>query len=423
VPESHTATEQWQSFELRMRRRAFERCVVRAVAALDAEVLDDAREAFEEAQRLSPEDPQIRELASRLSAAEAPPPELAIRLTRAEAPLAAAVQEHEPVGAGSWMLAAVLILMSAAAGWFWAGAGLDGPQRTAPVVSAGAGAPSLPASTPPPPTIEPAPEPAPPPEPISEAGAAGSIVDGRAQPAEAPVSALRSPLSATRSPLSAVRDPTGTAGAGTSSDATLESKSATRPVAAATTDDRPVDRTIASGPANLGASDGPPAAPRPLAPDPPVHSAPVLPEALPAPAPLPAAIRTDGAAARAAESNSAGVLVSPPDVSANDERLVRAALNRYAAAYTGLDASAARVVWPSVDHRALARAFEGLAAQRVTLGRCDVRLNGASAQADCAGSATWTPKVGGGAQSASRRWRFDLRNSGGDWIIVQANVR
>jgi hypothetical protein len=102
---------------------------------------------------------------------------------------------------------------------------------------------------------------------------------------------------------------------------------------------------------------------------------------------------------------------------------VRAALSRYATAYNGLDASAARAVWPSVDHRALARAFEGLSSQNIVLGRCDIQVKNESAHADCTGSATWTPKVGGSAQSAARRWRFDLRNAGSDWIIVQATVR
>jgi hypothetical protein len=108
---------------------------------------------------------------------------------------------------------------------------------------------------------------------------------------------------------------------------------------------------------------------------------------------------------------------------AHDERLVRAALSRYEAAYSGLDAAAARAVWPSVDQRALTRAFQGLQSQQVTLGRCDVRLNGASAQAECSGTAQWTPKVGGGVQKAARRWRFDLKNTGSDWVIVQAGVQ
>jgi hypothetical protein len=76
-----------------------------------------------------------------------------------------------------------------------------------------------------------------------------------------------------------------------------------------------------------------------------------------------------------------------------------------------------------VDRRALARAFDGLSSQSVALSQCDVRVNGSSAQAECTGTATWTPKVGGGTRTASRHWRFDLRNDGGEWVIVQARVR
>ena len=47
-------------------------------------------------------------------------------------------------------------------------------------------------------------------------------------------------------------------------------------------------------------------------------------------------------------------------------------------------------VWPGVNQRALANAFQGLSAQTVSLGRCDVRVNGATARAECAGTASWT---------------------------------
>jgi hypothetical protein len=110
-------------------------------------------------------------------------------------------------------------------------------------------------------------------------------------------------------------------------------------------------------------------------------------------------------------------------VAANPEGSVRAVLARYEAAYSGLDAAAAGAVWPSVDRRALARAFEGLTAQTVDLGRCEVRVTGASARAECSGRAEWTPRVGGGTRSAARRWQFDLKAAGNDWVIVSAETR
>jgi hypothetical protein len=102
---------------------------------------------------------------------------------------------------------------------------------------------------------------------------------------------------------------------------------------------------------------------------------------------------------------------------------VRATLARYEAAYSNLNVSAARAVWPAVDERALSRAFDGLSSQHVALDRCDVTVTGPTAHATCSGSAEWTPKVGGGQRRQSRRWAFDLANAGGTWQIVRADAR
>jgi hypothetical protein len=102
---------------------------------------------------------------------------------------------------------------------------------------------------------------------------------------------------------------------------------------------------------------------------------------------------------------------------------VRAALARYESAYSRLDADAAGAVWPALDKRQLARAFDGLESQRVDLGACDVRIAGEVATAECNGSASWTPKVGGGTRNKARHWQFRLRNTDGAWQIVGATVR
>jgi hypothetical protein len=88
-----------------------------------------------------------------------------------------------------------------------------------------------------------------------------------------------------------------------------------------------------------------------------------------------------------------------------------------------LDVNAAGAVWPALDRKALTRAFDGLASQAVTLGSCEVRIVGESAIADCAGSATWTPKVGGRSHRQARQWQFQLRNVDAGWQIVSATVR
>ena len=70
VLQTHTATEQWQTFEIRMRRRRVERCVLRASVAIEAGVLEDARAALEEVQRLDPYEPALETLRTQLTSAE-----------------------------------------------------------------------------------------------------------------------------------------------------------------------------------------------------------------------------------------------------------------------------------------------------------------------------------------------------------------
>jgi hypothetical protein len=126
------------------------------------------------------------------------------------------------------------------------------------------------------------------------------------------------------------------------------------------------------------------------------------------------------------------VPVTPPKLSVvpvtpkpapDDSGSIRAVLSRYEAAYSRLDARAAGEVWPGVDRRALARAFDTLASQRVSLGRCNLALHGVTARAQCSGSTTWTPKVGRGPQTQPRTWTFELSKTNDDWVIQNATVK
>ena len=113
-----------------------------------------------------------------------------------------------------------------------------------------------------------------------------------------------------------------------------------------------------------------------------------------------------------------------PVESVNEAAAVRATLTKYANAYTDLDAAAVRAVWPTVDQGGLSRAFGALDAQQVTFDRCDVQVTGAAGRATCAGTAMWRPKIGGGsAREQNRTWNFVLKNAGGSWQIVKAEVR
>jgi len=73
---------------------------------------------------------------------------------------------------------------------------------------------------------------------------------------------------------------------------------------------------------------------------------------------------------------------------------------------------------------ALSRAFDSLSSQRVLLGSCSIDVNGAAAQARCAGTTTWRPKVGTGETKTDRRaWTFELARAGAGWEIVSARVQ
>lgn len=170
----------------------------------------------------------------------------------------------------------------------------------------------------------------------------------------------------------------------------------------------------------------PPPEPKPSAPSAPAgvttpapeSAVPVPPPSTSIPSPSPPAVGTSGAAATEPAPSP-----EPPEPSA--EVKVRAALSRYEAAYSALNAAAARAIWPTVDAEALDRAFDSLESQRVSLGTCTiaVSLGERNARATCAGTATWTPKVGGGPRTEARRWLFDLEMNGDRWQIVRATTR
>lgn len=103
---------------------------------------------------------------------------------------------------------------------------------------------------------------------------------------------------------------------------------------------------------------------------------------------------------------------------------MRAVLRRYEVAYGRLDARAAQAVWPSVDARALARAFEGLESQTLQFDRCDLDVQGALANAACRGQATYVRRVGSKApRTEPRQWTFRLRKVDEEWQILGANIR
>jgi hypothetical protein len=106
-----------------------------------------------------------------------------------------------------------------------------------------------------------------------------------------------------------------------------------------------------------------------------------------------------------------------------DEDHIRAALTRWRTAYSELDARAAREVWPSVDAPALERAFQALKSQDLRFDRCDLTVNGGSAQAACRGRAVYVPRVGNQSpKAAPREWTFELKKLDERWTIASARA-
>jgi hypothetical protein len=103
---------------------------------------------------------------------------------------------------------------------------------------------------------------------------------------------------------------------------------------------------------------------------------------------------------------------------------IESVLDRYASAFNALDARRAKAVWPAVNERNLARAFDSLEEQRFDLGECDITVALPRATASCEGTASYLPKVGNRKMRAEKRqWTFRLQASGQDWSIERVESR
>jgi hypothetical protein len=384
---SHTTTGEWQSFEGRMRRRRAERLALRADVAADAGCLDEAREAFGEARKLWPSLPDLDRIARKLERKIEPPVEpppvvdLPLVLPLVEAPTVPPLAPDLPLRDGQepathgrtiWITAAALALIATGG----AAARHYGLSREQPL------------------------------QPTEEFRDA--VREIAPPPAHAPT--------APSPEIPAEAQPVSTTGS-------LERDTPRAPESPRERDAAPPERVL---PASLSTLGGVPSStPAPIPPPAPAaESAPV-----PAP-PLERVVAREPVAAPppviATDTLTAtpGVASAPPEPVVSQDALVRSTLDRYAAAYSDLDADAAQRVWPAVNRSALSRAFDSLASQRVSLGTCTIDVAGATAHARCAGSTTWRPKVGNDEMKTDRRtWTFDLAKAAGGWQIVNARVQ
>jgi hypothetical protein len=387
---SHTSTQQWQSFEIKMRYRRADRCVRRAEAALEAGIEEDARAALDEARSLNPDTPTLESLRA------------AVRERQALAAAAARRVKAQRVAAA--VTASLLVALGAGALWLAASDPLPLSEQTAQLAG------PLPTKTEG--TAPPAdPKPGPPVEasanPTVAAAASEVPTTGVEPPAPASSSVLvdRPKVELEPLPNREVTKPPQV-------EPTPEPVRPAEPPPVESGRVQPSTRTEVALPGSILPVVGVDRLVSSL----PAGTKPVLEAPPPPPAPEPRGATAPPEAATGAAS-------PPPDPAVVEEPKVRAVLARFESAYSNLDASAAQTVWPGVDGRSLARAFDSLESQRVSLGRCSIALTGTTAQASCSGNTTWTPKIGGGTRSEARRWEFDLSAHNGSWYIVSAQAR
>jgi hypothetical protein len=393
----------WVTFEARVRGRRFARCLERADEAINLGEMDDAREALTEAKALWPDAPEIAEFESRIVSGPSPGAVL----------LASDVPRVESNSGWRGLVAAsaVLLALSSLAGFGFLRLSLD-PARPMPTAA-------VDHATSPPAEVSAS----------SASGSASTPQESSPKPND-PILKAEKPIQEKGAAETTAPQTTAVLGA----QKTGRDSAATRPATSATTPSpsRP-ERSMAMGTTGRSAS-------RPFGtglrlPDRPADPPPVTPameRRLPLAAEAPPTASTTSAAGSVVPTAFSGGVSPVTSVSEHaplgsrprpDESGIRTALLRYEAAYNSLDAKAATSVWPSVDQRALGRAFDGLLSQRVSLGLCDITVIGDVGGASCAGKARWEPKIGGGLQTADRHWNFNLRRTGDGWKIEEILVR
>jgi hypothetical protein len=105
-------------------------------------------------------------------------------------------------------------------------------------------------------------------------------------------------------------------------------------------------------------------------------------------------------------------------VEAAEETAVLGTVQEYERAFEQLDVNATAELWPSVDRRALDRAFASIKSQELALESCAVVLAETTATARCQGTAQYLVKFGGGGARTGRfEWIFRMRKVGNLWKI------
>jgi hypothetical protein len=104
----------------------------------------------------------------------------------------------------------------------------------------------------------------------------------------------------------------------------------------------------------------------------------------------------------------------------DDDRLsIERTLERYQRAYRELDVPAAAALWPTVDARALRRAFASVHEQDLVFRSCDIATTPEAATVHCVGDLTYVRRLGDTTRRAERHtWTIQLLRSGREWSVV-----
>ena len=143
----------------------------------------------------------------------------------------------------------------------------------------------------------------------------------------------------------------------------------------------------------------------------------------------PPVVETPAAAAQPAPRIPAAIARPEPEalpsvVARSEQNEIQRTLGQYRSAYQRLDAQAAQAVWPSVDVRALARAFDTLSSQELAFETCLFDIAGPGCDRSMPRKRNLHPKVGGRGPKAERRqWTFRLRKVDEAWKIESAQAR
>jgi hypothetical protein len=92
-------------------------------------------------------------------------------------------------------------------------------------------------------------------------------------------------------------------------------------------------------------------------------------------------------------------------------------LQSYAAAYSALDASAVKRVFPAVDENTLRQRFTAMKSQSVQIQNPQIQINGAAAIVTCTWATVFSGQVGG-TQRSSPKIELRLQKSAAGWLIV-----